>query len=43
MFEYQWSNHEMSTNKNSKVWVRKQTIPTKRLPLVGEVIANLCG
>jgi hypothetical protein len=23
--------------------VRKQTIPTERLPLVGEVIANFCG
>jgi hypothetical protein len=25
------------------VWVRERTIPTQRLPLVGEVIANLCG
>jgi hypothetical protein len=25
------------------VWVREQTIPTKRPPLVGEVIANFCG
>jgi hypothetical protein len=29
--------------KNSMVWVREQTIPTERPPLVGEVIANLCG
>jgi hypothetical protein len=27
---------------NSMVWVRKQTIPTERQPLVGEVIANFC-
>jgi hypothetical protein len=32
------------TNKtNSMVWVRERTIPTKRPPLVGEVIANFCG
>jgi hypothetical protein len=24
------------------VWVREWTIPTERLPLVGEVIANFC-
>jgi hypothetical protein len=29
--------------KNSMVWVRERTIPTDRPPLVGEVIANLCG
>jgi hypothetical protein len=28
---------------NSMVWVRKRTIPTKRLLLVGEEIANFCG
>jgi hypothetical protein len=28
---------------NSMAWVRERTIPTKRPPLVGEVIANLCG
>jgi hypothetical protein len=28
---------------NSMVWVRQRTIPTERPPLVGEVIANLCG
>jgi hypothetical protein len=28
---------------NSMVWVRERTIPTERLPLVGEVIANVCG
>jgi hypothetical protein len=26
--------------KNSMVWVREQTIPTKRPPLIGEVSAN---
>jgi hypothetical protein len=30
-------------NLNSMVWVRERTIPTERPPLVGEVIANLCG
>jgi hypothetical protein len=29
--------------KNSMVWVREQTIPTERPPLVGELIANFCG
>jgi hypothetical protein len=29
--------------KNSMVRVRERTIPTERPPLVGEVIANLCG
>jgi hypothetical protein len=29
--------------KNSVAWVRKQTIPTERPPLVGEVSANFCG
>jgi hypothetical protein len=28
---------------NSMVRVRERTIPTERPPLVGEVIANLCG
>jgi hypothetical protein len=28
---------------NSMVWVRERIIPTERPPLVGEVIANLCG
>jgi hypothetical protein len=28
---------------NSMVWVRERNIPTERLPLVGEVIANVCG
>jgi hypothetical protein len=31
------------TKLNSMVWVREGTIPTDRLPLVGEAIANLCG
>jgi hypothetical protein len=30
------------TELNSVAVVRKQTIPTKRSPLVGEVSANLC-
>jgi hypothetical protein len=28
---------------NSIVWVRERTIPTKRPPLVSEVIDNFCG
>jgi WD40 repeat protein len=28
---------------NSMVWVRERTIPTEQPPLVGEVIASLCG
>jgi hypothetical protein len=28
---------------NSVVWVRERSTPTKRPPLVGEVIANFCG
>jgi hypothetical protein len=31
------------TKLNSMVCVRERTIPTERPPLVGEVIANLCG
>jgi hypothetical protein len=31
------------TKTKSMVWVRERTIPTERPPLVGEVIANLCG
>jgi hypothetical protein len=31
------------TKLNSMVWVRERTIPTERPPLLGEVIANLCG
>jgi hypothetical protein len=30
-------------NRNSVAWVRERTIPTERPPLVGEVIANVCG
>jgi uncharacterized protein (DUF427 family) len=29
--------------KKPMVWVCERTIPTERLPLVGEVIANFCG
>jgi hypothetical protein len=28
---------------NSVAWVRERTIPTERLPLVGEVSANFSG
>jgi hypothetical protein len=30
-------------HQNSMVRVRERTIPTKRPPLVGEVIVNFCG
>jgi hypothetical protein len=33
---------ELKKKLNSMVRVRERTIPTERLPLVGEVIANLC-
>jgi hypothetical protein len=33
----------MTTNNNSVALVREQTIPTERLPLVGEISANFCG
>jgi hypothetical protein len=33
----------IKTKPISMVWVRERTIPTERPPLVGEVIANLCG
>jgi hypothetical protein len=29
--------------KHSMAWVREQTIPTERPPLVDEVSANFCG
>jgi hypothetical protein len=38
--------NEMETiniNKNSVALVRERTIPTERLPLVGEVSSNFCG
>jgi hypothetical protein len=35
--------HIKKTKPNSMVRVRERTIPTERPPLVGEVIANLCG
>jgi hypothetical protein len=38
--EQKW-NAELR-EKNSVAWVRERTIPTARLPLVGEVIANIC-
>jgi hypothetical protein len=34
---------DTAINFNSMVWVCERTIPTKRPPLVGEAIANLCG
>jgi hypothetical protein len=40
----QSSKHTKQTNKTSSVaWVREQTIPDERPPLVGEVSANFCG
>jgi hypothetical protein len=36
-------NLKLKTKLNSMVWVRERTIPTELPPLVGEVIANLCG
>jgi hypothetical protein len=35
--------HEDSMAENSVASVREPTIPTKRLPLVGEVSSNFCG
>jgi hypothetical protein len=35
--------HTHTHTKHSMVWVREQTIPTERPPLVDEVIANFCG
>jgi hypothetical protein len=35
--------HKTKKKKNSVAVVRKQTIPTERPPLVGEVSANFCG
>jgi hypothetical protein len=37
----QWNNN--NNNNNSVDLVRERTIPTERLPLVGEVSANFCG
>jgi hypothetical protein len=38
------NSHKTKKKKiNSMVWVSERTIPTERPPLVGEVIANLCG
>jgi hypothetical protein len=36
-------NNYLVTKLNSVAVVRKQTIPTERPPLVGEVSSNLCG
>jgi hypothetical protein len=37
------SSQTYKTKLNSMVWVRERTTPTKRPPLLGEVIANFCG
>jgi hypothetical protein len=37
------ANCRIYIKKNSMVWVRERTIPTERLPLVGEEIAKCCG
>ena len=36
-------NHNSKKKKNSVTLVRELTIPTERLPPVGEVSANFCG
>jgi hypothetical protein len=43
-----WGSHLLptpysKTKLDSVAWVRRQTIPTERPPLVGEVSANFCG
>jgi hypothetical protein len=42
---FQWMVKIMATSlkKNSVALARKQTTPTERPPLVGEVSANFCG
>jgi hypothetical protein len=40
---YYTTKQNKTKQKNSVVLVRKQTIPTERPPLVGEVGANFCG
>jgi hypothetical protein len=43
-FEHVFARRENTKTKlNSVAWVRERTIPTERLQLVGEVIANFCG
>jgi hypothetical protein len=37
------TNMFVAKKLNSLAWVRKRTMPTERLPLVGEVSANFCG
>jgi hypothetical protein len=36
-------NRDTRNNNNPMALVRERTIPTERLPLVGEVNANFCG
>jgi hypothetical protein len=40
---YSHTRHIIKKKLNSMVCVRERTVPTERPPLVGEVIANLCG
>jgi hypothetical protein len=42
-FTINWKRNIGIIKLNSMVWIRERTIPTERPPLVGEVIANLCG
>jgi hypothetical protein len=45
LWTYSWCIflHPPAKKLNSAAVVRKRTIPTERLPLVGEISANLCG
>jgi hypothetical protein len=42
-FIYKLMKYKLKKKLNFMVWVRERTIPTERQPLVGEVIAILCG
>jgi hypothetical protein len=41
--EVKINGNDTKTKLNSMALVHKQTIPTERPPLVGEVSANFCG
>jgi hypothetical protein len=46
MWEVSMAGYHRSNNNNDNnpvVLVRERTIPTERLPLVGEVSVNFCG
>jgi hypothetical protein len=47
IYSHEYNLNDTSRNKKEKdksvVLTRKRTIPTERLPLVGEVSANFCG